>query len=307
MIKLTWNKFLLALVSFLSLFLLLEEVWKVYWLEGYLDRCLIDRFDSNVLPSKWHDHRFSTLLFECTQLSVLILFLFQSFWPSKNELKNSSTSINWGSIFVSSYAIVWYICTYCFCYSFAFLLQDWRCNRRANSVSGHFCYHIFYLLTVSYLTVRLASDPQNFSRYLWSDREGKLVIFSKRTRISTKITILFLVFIFGSSIFTISQTYLFGYHTARQIIYGSLLAVFSHFILISSLYGGRNNKHFLPLLLFALVSVSFPFVYFITGEIPFKTRELIFCASSFLMVCYSYWYPLNGKLKDISDDLTKRK
>jgi len=247
----------------------------------------------------------SSIIFGWTQIAILILFLLMSVISPSSQASigkksNYTFQINWDSVFVVSYTVVWYICTYCLCYAFKQILDDRLCSGHPNSVSGHYCYHLFYLLSISYLTVRMERNPQVTYTHVQNHRRI-FDFFSKTVRPSTKVISVFVFMIFACSFFTLSQTYLFGYHTLRQIFYGCILAIASHTLLIYLFERGcKGHVHVLLLTLGAKILTCFTFVWVITHEIPFKNRELILCAVMTAAAVYSYYFKLNGNLKDSS-------
>ncbi|PRP77834.1 rap guanine nucleotide exchange factor 1-like [Planoprotostelium fungivorum] len=299
----SWNGILLA-VGAVMLFLIFEGT--VIDSSGLYDRCLIDRFDQTLPKSGWNSPFTSSIIFGSTQLCVLLYFICISIYQPEvtrdilYKEEKVKIRVNWDSQFVVSYTIVWYICTYCLCYSFKEILGDYKCSRHANSVSGHYCYHIFYMLSVAYLTVRLERNPQVLSGYYQS--HGRILsMFSRSMRPSHRMISLFLTVIYACSLFTLSQTYLFGYHTPKQIFYGSLLAVLSHSTLIYLLERGcKGHPNLLPLALIVKFIFCFSFVSIVTHEIPFKTRELVLCALMLGSASYSYFNKLGGRLRDTS-------
>jgi len=107
-------------------------------------------------------------------------------------------------------------------------IGDQKCSKHANSISGHFSFHVFYFLSLQFLMVRLKRDPTNLNNYFGlSGHLHKLLKVRARTK-----GLLLTFFIFTlSSFWTLTRTWYFGFHSQGQIINGILFGLLSHGIL----------------------------------------------------------------------------
>jgi hypothetical protein len=139
-------------------------------------------------------------------------------------------------------AWVWYQSTYNILAAAKCWLGDIRCHKLgfANSVSGHFHFHIFALLTVFFIIVRLRRNPMILENYAhWSLFER---IAHRKTQWTTNVIALLLSVFVGCAGITLYRTWFWGYHTLRQIMYGCVFGLFDHTIW-SLFYGHHVRQH----------------------------------------------------------------
>lgn len=143
------------------------------------------------------------------------------------------------AIFLTLFTVSWYHISWGFLLFFKQYLNDVTCNIHPNSVSGHYHYFVFSMLTLPFLFTFLSHEQQKDSLMngkkksrsgsSTSGSSGGIVVtidkFCLRREMAffTIYGILFLL-----SILCMIETYSDGYHSLRQIIYGSTLAVVSH-------------------------------------------------------------------------------
>jgi hypothetical protein len=126
------------------------------------------------------------------------------------------------------YSYLWYLSAYFLCEGLKYLIGDNNCNIHSNSVSGHYLFHVYNLLTLFHLhAIQTKANKKSifdsaFYRQLAKNRMCKLFLA------------LWAAYTVGS-IIILYQTYFFGFHSMRQIVYGLLLAISIHWILIEIL------------------------------------------------------------------------
>jgi len=103
----------------------------------------------------------------------------------------------------------WYYSTFLILVVFKYWLGDTNCSLHENSVSGHTSHHFYFALSSLYLTHCLLKNSS-------SNRFTKGVF----------ITLTFLVTLF--SIINLNRTYYFGFHSLKQMVYGSIFGILSH-------------------------------------------------------------------------------
>lgn len=148
--------------------------------------------------------------------------------------------------FISSHLITKFVDTTIFFsayFSFAFLayyikdyLGDITCQGRPNSLSGHTFYNVFF-----------------FSVYLTN-----FLSLGKTKSIFHKVYLLFLETVLLANI---SLTYLGGYHTPRQMMYGAIMGILvvTFYKLLKAVFTRRTNLlfYFVNLLIWLYVSMTF--------------------------------------------------
>lgn len=149
------------------------------------------------------------------------------------HLKSSSRAI-----YLTLFTVSWYHISWGFLLFLKQYLNDSRCNIHPNSISGHFHYFVFSMLTLPFLFTFLSHEQQK-----------ELVVHGAHSQHGTTSNGIVrtvdrfcqhreLVFygiygiLFLLSVLCMNETYSDGYHSLRQIIYGSALAIVSHVLFI---------------------------------------------------------------------------
>jgi len=189
--------------------------------------------------------------------------------------------------------MIWYSCTYSICFALKYILQDTRCYGLPNSVSGHYTFHVFYILSTLYLIVRTKRKSQQFQNYLSLAFLLRIIYQRNKLKLGTRVLVFLLVLLIVSSTFTLFRTLALGYHTPRQIYYGILLSVLSHLCLTLALECGC----YLMALLTILMLTTGTLVYVFAGN-PFSSFEMLFIFLLYLLALFSFRLKLNGKLHD---------
>jgi len=123
-------------------------------------------------------------------------------------------------------AYMWYMAAYFACNALKSIIGDRNCNTHSNSVSGHYLFHIYTTLTLLHVhAAQVGSINQHhvFQKAFW-----------ERMFVSTvsKLFMFFYICYAAISGIILMNTYYYGYHSIRQIIYGSLMALVVHLVLI---------------------------------------------------------------------------
>lgn len=136
-----------------------------------------------------------------------------------------------------------YLAAYFLCNALKSILGDFSCSTHGNSVSGHYLFHLYALWMVAYL--HLAQKHLHVESVLSAAFWRKLLLSAvgmglqqhshahsspsqhhqhQHHAIDTVFLVVFCTYAFV--VFSILlDTYFYGYHSLRQIIYGSLLAL----------------------------------------------------------------------------------
>eukprot|EP01116_Phalansterium_solitarium_P009579 TRINITY_DN23796_c0_g1_i1.p1 TRINITY_DN23796_c0_g1~~TRINITY_DN23796_c0_g1_i1.p1 ORF type:complete len:338 (-),score=24.83 TRINITY_DN23796_c0_g1_i1:138-1151(-) len=293
--------------------LLLCIVYSVLAVLDGLDHCFRDRFiEKDNAGTWWESAALSAALFGLTEVLLVLLFFQLVFWQEEQPVDSKRNSlhdfldrvlrVNWSSLFAVSYTVLWYGCTYSMCYALKHFLADTRCHTTPNSVSGHASFHIFYALCSVYLVVRLKRNPRQlrnfvspaFLRKMWFGGSTRPV------RLSTKLLLLTYVMFVVCAAITLSRTWTFGYHTQRQMLYGGMLAIISHFLWLYVLEFAAGHSHsgsFLLGVLLATVAASSAFVYQLTNSIPFDSTEFGIFGVLFVVMVFTLRYHLKWIVK----------
>lgn len=147
---------------------------------------------------------------------------------SDSALHNSSVLLLWVIVFLlcllpnqrtwaaftTVLATVWFHTTYILLAALKAFRADFNCAGRhaffPNGISGHYCYFVFVLLTLTRFTrARIFANP------------------SVSTSILLALSTLLALFIVGA-VATLYRTFFHGYHSPRQILLGTALGLVSH-------------------------------------------------------------------------------
>lgn len=119
-------------------------------------------------------------------------------------------------------AYAFYLAAYFLCNGLKELLADRNCSTHGNSVSGHYLFFLYALGTNAYLFLshRQLHTQSIFSRAFWSSFSATL----RSSIVDYAFVVLYILLVFVVATI-LSDTYMFGYHSMRQILYGSYLSV----------------------------------------------------------------------------------
>jgi len=142
--------------------------------------------------------------------------------------------------------MMWHFSCYPLLEFLKYKLKDSTCSTHSNSVSGHYYFHIYGLLTMLYLMVEAKRSTVPLSNFISFRFLNKIVRF--RIRVQTMFILFFYLLAVVSSFWTMFRTIRYGYHSLRQSIYGVLFALFWHYFLVDRL-DKVNLVHIYPNLL----------------------------------------------------------
>jgi hypothetical protein len=133
-----------------------------------------------------------------------------------------SFAFAWWEVYRILYLYLFYLASYFFCNALKSLLRDFSCSDHGNSVSGHYLFHLYAQWSVLWLHLsQKRLDHASLLRWsVW-----------RRLLLSRHLHALDYLFLscYTAYVWTctsiLSETYLFGFHSPRQILYGTLLAV----------------------------------------------------------------------------------
>jgi len=287
-------------VRLIFIFLILWTILAMYFDESSLDTCSTDR---KLHLQSGFFRQTTRMLFYFT-VSMLVFFIMQilSWAPFTTVMLKKSLQINYSS-FTIAFTILWYCMTYTICFIVKHILDDQNCSSHPNSVSGHYTFHIYYLLSLPYLYMTLAEYQISTSKVINSknkrDDNSLVQVFRNGPSVHT-LAMTYVLFVV-SAVLTLTRTWTFGFHSLRQILYGTLLALISHITCISLLEQvSRTQKHG-PLvgtiILTSGLVVSGLFVLLLFESVPFEIYELATITALWLVVILYSWKEYSRKLK----------
>ncbi|KAN0034299.1 hypothetical protein ACTFIV_000796 [Dictyostelium citrinum] len=286
-----------------------------------IDYCAKERIYESKEVSKQFFHHFHLITsFAC----VILIALQLAFW---NPLKLNSKRIggrfrfNDRSVFLLLFTLLWYGATYCLCYLLKRILDDRTCNRTHNSVSGHFLFHSFYFIAIPYwfLTIGRLHNKQlkeseklstTLSSSLKNQKSPKLKTNSKdkiptmeprnelrliKRLLTENITTFLMIIFYGlytySSYVNLDKTWVDGFHSLRQILYGLILSFLSLYLLlfITSKCNNLDKKSSCFKLVLSLGGfwvISILLLNYFNTRIPFKMFERVLFSLCYLFLIY---------------------
>lgn len=127
------------------------------------------------------------------------------------------------------FSYLWYLHAYFLCNTLKQLLADYACNTHSNSVSGHYLFFIYTTFTLLHIHLHqlgLLRAP------LHSLSTWKKLLYGSRENIA--FAVFYVVFLINASLI-MYDTYIGGYHTLRQILYGTALAFLTQYVLVETI------------------------------------------------------------------------
>jgi hypothetical protein len=194
----------------------------VYFLKSDIDSCWWDRNQN----SKERYFSLTTNILFFTSVCTMIFCFFQlAIWnPAHDKSQKHPHSFTTSNLFNIFTTLVWYLVTYAICILGKEILDDKNCSHTRNSISGHYTFHIYYFLSLPYVYLSVKAYqaieivPTKSKGWFHSNRETILILTFAVFAISTSTTLM--------------RTLIYGYHSIRQIFYGALLALVSHYFSI---------------------------------------------------------------------------
>jgi hypothetical protein len=195
---------------------------------NHFDDCVVDRFGRDTSGVLWQMHRWTSPHIFRGAVGALFVFFFCLIFLSdnKSEIRDfykPQFQIHWNHLFGVLYTALWYGSTYALLTASKHILADTTCGGdRINSISGHYGFFIFYIVTQPYLALLLLP--------LGNSTLNLKSILHPRSPLSLKLAVLSISYciFFAAAVFTLLGTWRWGYHSPRQIVYGSIFGLLSH-------------------------------------------------------------------------------
>ncbi|EFA83648.1 hypothetical protein PPL_02714 [Heterostelium album PN500] len=244
-----------------------------------IDYCYRER----VYNKSWTRHSYLFLSLFCIIISAVLLVIWKPFKPLNIKDKKYTRSI-----FYIGYTFLWYGATYCLCFIGKKLLNDNLCNdRKQNSVSGHFLFHTFFLLAIPYWFFAIGRFSYKDSVRTTSTQRNELQLVKNNLVIFMVIAYIGYI---GASFVNLETTWSHGFHTIRQILYGTLLALISfHILLNSTAYVGTRTERSLTILMNILIAFWVAVIslnYVLGFRYPFSKIEMVLGGALFIFLYY---------------------
>jgi len=236
---------ILAILGAIS-FLILQWIFIGYLFDSNtIDQCYFDRY--NVSQQHHQPSVLPKVLFWATILCFILLGVRAKLNPPPAEEGNSKKTDEpvkenyfLDLVFYLGSGTTFYSITYCLSKVIEYFLNDNACSKHQfNGISGHYLFHVYFILLFFYLRGYF-HNLKNL---------GDLTI--KKT-LDILLEDIIYVIVLGAAIclssITLSWTWLGGFHSARQILYGVLLAIASHvtFVFLSEklnpVHGGAKYR-----------------------------------------------------------------
>lgn len=171
------------------------------------DACVVDRFAPKTVKA---DHETTSGLMIATYLLIGLICVISGFKQRINWLK-------------SCYMTAISLAGYCFLVFLKEYLADTTCNElKANSVSGHFFFYTFHMLTLPYIwrTSLWPIDSEAPSSDAEEVPHKPIIMFGLRTSYFAFILV---------GLWTLYRTVAYGYHSLGQCLNGILFGLMLHF------------------------------------------------------------------------------
>jgi len=240
---------------------------------GRIDECHYDRFNET-LQQRHHVSVVPKLLFWSTIVCFIMLGVRAYFTlPQQVDKKGSSRGDvkPQDLVFYLGTGTTFYSITYCVSKVIEYFLNDVACSRHSNNgISGHYLFHVYFLLLFFYLAgfvgsggavgeVRVEKRGEGLSKDLVF-----VVVFGAATCLST---------------LTLVETWLGGFHSPRQILYGVLLSLVSHFTFVylteNCLFSQKVRLQVVMGLVIGLVVLLL--ISTVIGNWPFTGTDFVGC------------------------------
>lgn len=131
-------------------------------------------------------------------------------------------------IFHVLFAVAWYYCSWILVGILKQIINDVNCGVHPNSVSGHYNFFTFSILSVLALKLKFDKEQHAACAFKWT-RDLFFIIP-------------YMVFVL-LSVFILRDTYVLGYHSMRQILYGATLGLVSHTLFMYTVSDIRRPHH----------------------------------------------------------------
>eukprot|EP00792_Barthelona_sp_PAP020_P007194 TRINITY_DN3121_c4_g1_i1.p1 TRINITY_DN3121_c4_g1~~TRINITY_DN3121_c4_g1_i1.p1 ORF type:complete len:331 (+),score=57.14 TRINITY_DN3121_c4_g1_i1:29-1021(+) len=214
--------FLVFIVLFLLLCLIIGTLLPSIF---PLDVCHVNP----VNKSGFNFYQYTVLIIYANLFIYLVLY---GFFYTKDE-RYSVFSINLTIVFDMAlgclvYQLALYVNTFLKIY-----IGDLTCNKHPNSVSGHYHFQIFVLLFFPWLKTRQMGKYNLKTHFFFP--------MTKNSHFVERLTTITYYILVVSCIPSLFTTFIFGYHSMRQCIYGSIHGVISQ--TMTNILGKSFNFH----------------------------------------------------------------
>jgi len=249
----TYNKIIgwvriIGVITLIIVFAFLQMMQIKVTKDGYFDTCNMEREERPKTQS---------ILFKIA--TILMLLCFCVTWYNDHCTtvnRNGSSLIKNNALYLLVYMASWYHVSWGFVIFLKKYLNDFTCNIHENSVSGHYHFFVFSILTIPFVFFFM-------KHHVHSIREHERGLKIREISFYVLYALLFVI-----SIFCLLETYQHGYHSLRQILYGTFLAVISHFLFINvvlHVYQPSNRTKTALVLLFLFLIMLY--CNFLTGSL----------------------------------------
>lgn len=220
--------------------------------------CFMDRNDVNFV----HVYHLGFNVLILAKMLIALLFILVSYLNPKI------------AIMQSIFMVIWYSLSNLFVQYFKIWLEDTTCGKgKPNSISGHYSFFVFYILTFPFL---FNTFPILFNSRKRTFTFEAMKNFIKELRFfESLISILYIIFNI-IAIFVVFETWKYGYHSHNQILNGILVGLASHSICSIILNTHLNNPSS-KILIFSIVIkiIAYVLLNLILGYIPVSIRKMI--------------------------------
>jgi len=203
--------------------------------------------------------------------------------------------------FSVSVTLLWYVITFFICVLGKIALKDHACAAHPNSISGHYTFHIYYLLALPHLYFTIVYSEFTLAKKAIENPKKEQIKERRRSSTATKgfnvnniLLITYLIFVI-TTMGTLSRTWLFGFHTLRQILYGSVLATLSHYIAVVLQAIALQDKKG-PLILTTIITIGLVVLGYLTmcySVFPLSSVEVYMSLVTWGILVYYSWYKYN--------------
>ena len=149
-------------------------------------------------------------------------------------------AFHWFEVYRVLYSYLWYLASYFLCNALKSILADFSCSDHGNSVSGHFLFFCFCAWTLGWIHAEQKglSHASMASKRFWRDMlgggRGKHRV-ARGMRASSRVFDAAFAVCYAAYLCVVlsilSDTYFYGYHSMRQILYGFFLAAASFLVM----------------------------------------------------------------------------
>lgn len=246
----------IGIVIFICLVLKFEG--NLFDTTGLYNACNTDR-----LQSKGSYYiKITNVLFDIEKTILLIVYIGQCYLNPKVSIKQSI------------FTIVWYILSGILVMELKELVADKTCGAgKSNSISGHFSFFWFYVLTLPSL---FNSMPYLIRRKLKFNYKTITDVIKKATLLEATISYLYMFFCIFAGLITFG-TWFYGFHSHSQILNGIIFGSISHYLCEYTLlhYNDISTMTKTLFLKTLLISALFILVTFTIGQSGISLSKII--------------------------------